>query len=128
MSREPETPESYWREVRAIALGVLRDAVEYGRETSDVLHEAIDGHSWVICTAKAQLVAAWSENDGHAIAEFGAECVVKGGCLDWSALAFGAMYADVLDLLFALDGDAFGEGADRAEALADAERCWGDSR
>jgi len=129
MSREPESENAYWKEVRGIALGVLRDAVEYDRDTLEALHEAIDGHSWVIYTAKAQLVLAYSPNDGYAVSELGSHVVLKdGGALNWSALAFGALYADVLDLLGSLDGAAFGDGAERAEALADAEACWGESK
>jgi len=129
MSREPESEDAYWREVRAIALEVLRDAVEYDRNTLEALHEAIDGHSWVIYTTKAQLVLAYSPSDGYAVSEWGSDVVLQDdGALNWSALAFGALYADVLDLLSSLDGEPFGEGGELAEALADAEACWGESK
>lgn len=123
---EPENEQAYWAEVRAIALDVLQEAVEHDRPADEHLWETIDGHGWVIYTAKAQLVLAWSPNDGYSIENWGADGAVEDGQIQWSRLAFGALYADVSELLRALDGDAFSdEPEERAEALADAERSWG---
>ena len=85
----------YWTEVAELAKSITAEAREHDREIGDVLHETIDGHEWVIYTYMAQQVLVHSPNDGYAVEEFGIDAVIQDGSLNWSALAFGAMYADV---------------------------------
>ena len=111
-------PHEYYKEVRSISDDIATEARsgEHGTgETcrewlSDYLHETIDGHQFVISTYKSQLVLAHSRNDGYAIEEFGTDSVVQDGCLNWAFLAYGALYADVVDCLDGLsleDGSEF---------------------
>ena len=79
------------------------DADEMREEVQERLHETVDGCQEVIYTWRAQLVLAHSSNDGYAASEFGAESVLDScGNLHWSALAYGAMYADVSEELWPL--------------------------
>jgi len=105
----------YWKEIHSIAdeLVTKAKAGEFGtgesaRETfGERVWEWIDGHSWVIYTSKSQEVVAISPNDGYSAENFGAESIVTDGAINWAALAFGAMYGDVmdyLDYLFRVDG------------------------
>jgi hypothetical protein len=87
----------YMDEIRALATNVIREAKQYNRDESDVLHEMIDGHHDVIYTCEAQRVL-WLSDNADAAADEGMECV-KDGQPDWSALAYFAMRADVQRLL-----------------------------
>jgi hypothetical protein len=40
----------YWREIAELAASVTQEAFDGETEISDVLHETIDGHEWVIYT------------------------------------------------------------------------------
>ncbi len=51
----------------------------------------------VIYTAYNFDVLRFSDNDGYAIENWGAESAVKDGVLNTAGLAFGALYADVLE-------------------------------
>ena len=41
---------NYREEVETLANDIFNDVVDYQRPLSDALHEAIDGHEWVIYT------------------------------------------------------------------------------
>lgn len=60
------------------------------------LWETIDSHQWVIYTAYNYNVMQLSDNDGYAAENWGAESLVRDGALNTAAIAFGALYADVL--------------------------------
>lgn len=106
------TSHKYWKEVRGIAEGLAAEARsgELGtgeqarEELSERLWETIDGHEYVIYTYKAQTILSISPNDGYGAENFGVEAVVTDGAINWSALAFGALYADVQEALWNIDG------------------------
>jgi len=107
------TRSDYYREVRSLAATILADVREESPgATEDERHEAlqerlwetVDGHEWVVYTYKAQQVVAHSDNDGYSAENFGAESIVdESGRIKWEAIAFGALFADVSDVLWALD-------------------------
>tara|TARA_R110000824_G_scaffold49501_1_gene139018 strand:- start:756 stop:1091 length:336 start_codon:yes stop_codon:yes gene_type:complete len=86
----------YWAEISEIAAYVTEEARDEERDIHEVLHEQVDSHQFVIYTAQAQEVLAISDNDGAYVDNYGAEGVTKGGSLNWSALAYAAMEADVM--------------------------------
>ena len=112
MSESNYTPTEYRNDCRELATSILEQCVEYNPEaTSDelreavdeYLHESVDGHQSVIYTWRAQLVLAHSSNDDYAVTEFGAESITQAsGGINWSALAYGAMFADVSEHLWPL--------------------------
>jgi len=50
MSDSKITQSQYWREVSSLAKNIAKEAKDEDRDISDVLHETIDGHQWVIYT------------------------------------------------------------------------------
>ncbi len=82
----------YWTEIAAIAAEVTREARAYERDISDVLHETIDGHQWVIYTAYNFDVAKLSPNS-DAWEEWG---ITAGPMFD-AQRAYCAMHADVCE-------------------------------
>ena len=86
---------TYWNEVASVAAEVTAEAREHDRDISEVLWETIDGHEYVIYTAKAQAVLLHSQNDGALIEDCGGDAAAKDGVLDWSARAYWAMQRDV---------------------------------
>ena len=108
---ERVTENEYWKEVRSIADGLVAEAKEgeFGTGESareglnERLWESIDGHQWVIYTYHAQTITAISPNDGYSAENFGVETIVTDGAMNWSAIAFGALYADVQEALFKVD-------------------------
>lgn len=92
----------YMEQIEDIALDLIEEFVEYpdpNRDIYDRLHESIDSHSWVIYTFKAKMVLLVSDNPGAMIDDYGADGVVTDGDINWSAMAFCAMQADVNDWL-----------------------------
>ena len=67
-------------------------------EWTDRLHETVDGNFWVIYTYQAKLVVAFISDNDDAAFEQGMELDHSSG-IDWSALAFYAMYQDVIDAM-----------------------------
>jgi hypothetical protein len=67
------------------------------------LHETIDGHGRVIYTAQAMDCLRYSGNDGAFIDSFGTDGLVKDGCINWSAMAYAAFEADILERINAED-------------------------
>lgn len=92
------TLAEYTAEVASIAAEVAKEAIEYNREISDVLHETIDGHQWVIYNAYHFRILQHSRNDEAYFQEYGP---IEGGSLSdiTTKLAFAAFYADVSEAL-----------------------------
>jgi hypothetical protein len=70
-----------------------------GCEPGDWLWERLDSDSWVICTHSAKEVLRHTRNEDYAVGEWGMDSIVQDGTLNWSALALGAMYGDVMGAL-----------------------------
>ncbi len=88
------TYQQYWQEIQAVAQSVTEEAREYGREISEVLHETIDGHQWVIYTAYNYDVAKQSPNDDAWQEVYGGEVRIE----NFNAVrAYFAMYQDVCE-------------------------------
>lgn len=104
MELNTETRE-YFESVQSIVDDIVND-VKSGDldpdEYYDRLREQIDGNFWVIYTYQAKLVVAFiSENDTAAFDQ-GMELDHSAG-INWSDLAFFAMYQDVCDRMPDLD-------------------------
>lgn len=103
---ETITQDAYHKETLGLAATIVEEAKERHKDSgediheliSEILHETIDGHEWIIYTYYAQQVVQHSPNDA-AIEEYGMESVIKDGTLNWSLLAFCAMEADVREAL-----------------------------
>ena len=98
MDLNQETRE-YYESVDGIVMDIT-SAVRSGEidadEWSDRLHEIVDGNFWVIYTYQAKLVVAFiSDNDTAAFDE-GMELDHSAG-INWSGLAYFAMYADACE-------------------------------
>ncbi len=61
----------YWKEVRAMAKGVKRQAKERDEDEYDVLHEMVDGHEWIIYTWAYPWVLIQSANEDALFDEMG---------------------------------------------------------
>tara|TARA_R100000458_G_scaffold115_1_gene74 strand:+ start:356 stop:736 length:381 start_codon:yes stop_codon:yes gene_type:complete len=106
------TSSEYRTDCRELAESIFEECIEADLEaTPDELREAlqeslwesVDSHESVIYTWRAQLVVAHSPNDDYALTEFGPESVLlDDGGVNWSAMAHGAMYADVSEHLWPL--------------------------
>lgn len=108
------TRHEYWVEVASLAESITEEAWDDGEyddeddpsfqgDLSERLWETIDGHQWVIYTAYNFDVLRFSENDGYMVDHFGSDGLVADGALNWGALAFWALCADVQE------HSAFGE-------------------
>ena len=86
-------------------------------EAHDWLHETIDGHHDVIYTSCAMEVVRQSRNDGAYFEQFGDEGAVKDGAINWSALAYCALEADVQEAI----GGELEQWIETASALANEE-------
>lgn len=103
--------KEYFAEVNAIAKSIIQDAMEQAdnnREDAEelisdsLLHEAIDGHQWIIYYGYNLEVYEHSDNSDYYIENFGDDCLahsLKEGGLNGlhQALAFWGLYADVND-------------------------------
>lgn len=104
MTRRNLKRGDYYREINAIA----EEAAELCRkgdltteeELSEWVHEAIDGHEWVIYTHHAFDVLRSSENETAYIDNFGGDGLVVNGTMNWAGLVFEAMRADVEEALY----------------------------
>ena len=95
----------YFGDVRAIAEEIVSEVTAEAGEDADEdeiretvyerVWESVDGSQWVIYTHRAMDALRISENDGYSIENFGTDGLVTDGGIEWSKLAFGAMYADV---------------------------------
>jgi hypothetical protein len=104
------------REYRDTVQGIVEDLkraikdkeIEDSDGVHDWLHDTIDGHHDVIYTACAQEIVRQSRNDGAYFDQFGDEGAVKDGAINWSALAYCALEADVMEEIGDID-DLFAE-------------------
>ena len=105
-----ELRETYYSEINSLAEDYRKriDEGEFGDRESfmDDVHETIDGHEFVIYTHKARCVCLASFNDG-AIEDLGPDrpAIIVDGEIQWSAIAFYAMEADLYEALGALGVD-----------------------
>ena len=89
----------YWQQVH----GIIEDAKQaiLDGEITDTegldtwLHETIDGHQWVIYTKYNFFVLLYSDNESAYVDDFGQEGLVRDGAINWAAMAYCAMMADV---------------------------------
>lgn len=102
--------KAYWAHVWELAESVIdeikeakgrgdidaRSGVEWLREN---VHETCDGDSWVIYTQRAQAVLLVSDNDGAYVDSYGAEGMADRDGVNWSALAYAALEADLYEQL-----------------------------
>lgn len=93
--------DDYWDDVRGV-VDNLKFELKQGNvdRTYDAvtgyLEQTCDGHQRVIYTREAILTLLFSEND-DAIEEYGVDHVTNNGAINYSALAYFAFYADVLE-------------------------------
>ena len=105
----------YWEEVSSLAKSITEECLDnFDAKTQTEIQEdndhsdfrealdertweTIDGHQWVIYTAYNFDIMRFSDNDGYSAENFGAEAIVKDGQLNTAAIAFGALYADVIE-------------------------------
>ena len=84
----------YAEEITALARSLEEQCQESGSDVSDVLHEMIDGHQWVIYTHLAREVLLHSDNDCEIFDVVGPVEVSDWGTL-FSQAAYFAMVSDV---------------------------------
>lgn len=103
-SAERELRREYQLEIDAIAERIAID-LRSGEsdDAADAIHEAVDGHSWVIYTHSNFKVLLNSSNHDACTDEMGEAPQDNGGALNWAALALYAMSADVRERLSNLD-------------------------
>ena len=103
--------QDYYNEVNAIAKDLVTNALEQCDNDADqamdlindsLLHEWIDGHEWIIYNAYHLPILQHSDNAEYMGDNFGGDSVasaLKDGGLSGlhCALAFWALYADVMD-------------------------------
>lgn len=88
------TSEDYWDEIESLAREVTREAREYQRDISEVLHETLGDHQWVVYYRFHPLVLAHSDNSAYGLSEGLISKVQDHDEYCWQA-AYWAMYADV---------------------------------
>jgi hypothetical protein len=101
-ANRPIPPDvAYSRDVaevaQELAQAVNDGEVENREELEQRLWETVDGHQRVIYTNQAIETLRYSNNDGYSIDNFGVEGIVENGAINWSRLAFGAFYADIIE-------------------------------
>lgn len=87
--------------MRSIAADIAAEVKSGDLARDDVydrLHETVDGDQWVIYTYRAKLVCAFLSDHEDAAADEGVEIDHSQG-IDWSAMAFFSMLADVNEAL-----------------------------
>ena len=89
--------KAYWEEIQALIEQVMEEAAERQEMPADILWELIDSHEWVIYTHQAQSILPHTRNENYVVEEWGDDGIVKDGSINWSLIAFGAMYGDCLE-------------------------------
>lgn len=115
MSDEDMSRREYWEEVASLAKSITEECLEgfdaeiqaeiredndhggFREALNERTWETIDGHQWVIYTAYNFDIMRFSDNTGYSAENFGVESIVKDGDLNTAAIAFGALYADVIE-------------------------------
>jgi len=100
MSDNEYTEQSYFTDVTDMAVEIREQHKACGSdfEESDVLHEYVDGSSWVIYYARARQVLEYSDNDCAIFEELGPQQWEDWGTAFCQA-AFFAMHRDVSEAL-----------------------------
>lgn len=121
---------AYYSSVRSYAEGIIDDLKSGDIPDREALieriHETADGSQMVIYTGQAMDVLRYSDNDGAYGDNYGSEGMVSDGSINWSALAYAALEADINEQLsatidlnapFACDecGDTFDAFSDLTE-------------
>ena len=96
----------YEKDVRDAAESIMEELMSDGvthRDAMEVVHETIDGCARVIYTYKAITGLAESRNRDAYVDNYGTEGVASDGVINWSALMYCAMEADVMEWLDRVD-------------------------
>ena len=123
------TASDYWSEISSIAENVKQDVRENEGDVSDALHEAIDGHQWVIYTGYNLDVLKHCSDESAGIDEGLIDAnaaLAEGGLSRLTAqLAYCAMERDVYNELDGWSGpeddESDAEDTERDAALEEAE-------
>lgn len=107
------TYEAYVTEVAGIAQYCINEALEYGSDLYDMVHQYVDGHQWIIYYAHNQDVLDHSENpdawtDCYSNKDLGT--IVAEDGMDGARMiqAYCAMHQDVTEKVYELvDGQRF---------------------
>ena len=102
--------QEYWDDVKDMAEQIEDWAKENDwpdREAvMDYMHESIDGCGRIIYTASAKECVMISPNEGAYVENFGSDGLTdKHGNINWSAMAYAALEADVLEELSSREFD-----------------------
>jgi hypothetical protein len=89
------TSEDYWDEIESLAREVTREAREYQRDISEVLHETLGDHQWVVYYRFNPLVLAYSDNSAYGLSEGLISTKIRDHDEYQGQAAYWAMYADV---------------------------------
>lgn len=97
------TYSQYWKEVAELAADCVKEAKERGDELSDIIHESVDGHQWIIYTAYHTDVLKHTECDvSERFAEFGGPDLTRGWEGMTAQAAYLALESDVSDAAYKL--------------------------
>lgn len=95
--------QAYNEEIRAMAADyekrILAGDFSDRDEFMTDVHETLDGHEFVIYTFKAQCVCLASDNSGAMVDQLGSDGLTKDGAINWEAMAYCAMEADLFERL-----------------------------
>ena len=93
------TQANYWTEIESLAKEAIKEAKEYDIDLTDLVHEAVDNHTWNIYNSYHLSILQHSDNE-----DAGAEFLpdqIQAGQSDWheivATMVFFALRADVLD-------------------------------
>jgi hypothetical protein len=105
------------RELAEQIVSEARDNADDWREDdlSDYIHQTLDGHAWVIYTARAQMVCMVSESDGVGVEDGLIDPSEFRDCIPWSKLAYCAMEADLREEFECMGFDAYSPMTWKAE-------------
>lgn len=101
MSDSKITQSQYWREVTSLAKQIAKEAKAEDRDITDVLHETIDGHQWVIYTWAYPWVLMHSRSEDALFDQMG-PTEATGYSQIMQLMTFYALYQDVAEELSGL--------------------------
>ena len=98
----------YWTEVKALADGIIEDAIEQTDNLDDaeelindsMLHETIDGHQWISYYSYNLDIIRHSDNEDYYIDNIGDFASFDSLLSLHQAVAFYALYADVSEQIY----------------------------
>lgn len=94
------TRKQYADEITSLVDSMIEEARADGDDEdafNDRVWQTIDGHQWVIYTHYNFAILYHSSNSDYAVTEWGPDGIVDADGIAWAKLAFGALYADVMD-------------------------------